>query len=63
MYMDFLRMEGESNFLALLPLKDRDQVRDRWYRGVGADVKQYLQGARTWFAAETGVMPSFSPIR
>jgi hypothetical protein len=55
LYMDFLRMEGESNFLALLPLKDRDVVRDRWYRGVGDDVKQYLQGARTWFGAETGV--------
>jgi hypothetical protein len=55
LYMDFLRMEGESNFLALLPLKDRDVVRDRWYRGVGDDVKQYLQGSRTWFAAETGV--------
>ncbi len=55
LYMDFLRMEGESNFLALLPLKDRDDVRDRWYRGAGDDVKQYLQGARAWFGAETGV--------
>jgi hypothetical protein len=55
LYMDFLRMEGESNFLALLPLKDRQTARDHWYRGVGDDVKQYLQGARTWFGAETGV--------
>ncbi len=55
MYMDFLRMEGESNFLALLPKSARQGVRDRWYRGVGDDVKQYLDGTRTFFAQETGV--------
>jgi hypothetical protein len=56
MYMDFLRMEGESNFLALLPLASRDTVRDQWYRGVGDDVKQYLQGDKAYFAHETGVV-------
>jgi hypothetical protein len=56
MYMDFLRMEGESNFLALLPLASRDTVRDQWYRGVGDDVKQYLQGDKAYFANETGVV-------
>ena len=30
LYMDFLRMEGESNFLALLPMASRDGVRDQW---------------------------------
>jgi len=55
MYMDFLRMEGESNFLALLPLAARQPVRDLWYRGVGDDVKQYLQGDKAYFAQETGV--------
>lgn len=55
MYMDFLRMEGESNFLALLPEASRDAVRDRWYRGVGDDVKQYLQGSKAHFAGETGI--------
>jgi len=55
MYMDFLRMEGESNFLMLLPNAARDGVRDQWYRGVGDDVKQYLQGSKQFFAGETGI--------
>ncbi|HEY2775887.1 MAG TPA: fatty acid cis/trans isomerase [Candidatus Binatia bacterium] len=55
MYMDFLRMEGESNFLALLPLASRDAVRDHWYRGASDDVKQYLQGEKAFFAHETGI--------
>lgn len=55
LYMDFLRMEGESNFLALLPKSARQGVRDRWYRGVGDDVKQYLDGSRTFFAQDTGI--------
>ena len=33
LYMDFLRMEGELDFLALLPTKDRQAVLDHWYRG------------------------------
>jgi hypothetical protein len=33
LYMDFLRMEGEENFLTLLPLKNRQKVLDSWYRG------------------------------
>ncbi|MFN2426567.1 MAG: fatty acid cis/trans isomerase [Candidatus Binatia bacterium] len=55
MYMDFLRMEGESNFLTLLPKEARDVVRDRWYRGVGDEVKQYLDGTKIHFAQESGV--------
>jgi hypothetical protein len=55
MYMDFLRMEGESNFLTLLPPASRDVVRDHWYRGAGDDVKQYLQGSKSFFAQKTGV--------
>lgn len=55
LYMDFLRMEGESNFLVLLPKSEREGVRDRWYRGVGDDVKQYLDGSRAYFAQETGI--------
>ena len=55
MYMDFLRMEGEANFLTLLPMDARDGVRDHWYRGVGNDVKEYLDGSKTFFARDTGV--------
>ena len=55
LYMDFLRMEGEFNFLTLLPMAERDAVRDRWYRGAGDDVKQYLDGSKDHFARESGV--------
>ncbi|MGH8550786.1 MAG: fatty acid cis/trans isomerase [Methylococcales bacterium] len=55
LYMDFLRMEGEMNFLTLLPLDDRNRVRDRWYRGAGEDVKSYLNGSKAYFAQNTGI--------
>ena len=32
LYMDFLRMEGEHNFLVLMPEDKRLQMRDFWYR-------------------------------
>ena len=35
--MDFLRMEGEMNFFALLPRETRQGVHDRWYRGAKQD--------------------------
>ena len=56
LYMDFLRMEGESNFLYLLPASSRETVRDVWYRNTGDDVKQYLQGDKAFFAHETGIV-------
>jgi Fatty acid cis/trans isomerase (CTI) len=39
LYMDFLRMEGESNFLALLPRARREPLVDDWYRGVTGKAK------------------------
>lgn len=55
LYMDFLRMEGEMNFLAMLPRNDRNRVRDFWYRGVGDEVKSYLNGSKAYFAEDTGI--------
>lgn len=43
LYMDLLRMEGESNFLLLLPSATRLSERDFWYRGASDDVKSYVQ--------------------
>jgi len=54
-YMDFLRMEGEANFLALLPKASRKAVRDHWYRGAVPEVKEYIDGDATHFPVETGV--------
>lgn len=55
LYMDFLRMEGELTFLSLLPLKDRQAVRDHWYRGREADTNDFLNNATAYFPQETGM--------
>ena len=55
LYMDFLRMEGEFNFLVLLPKAQRETVRDHWYRGASQSVKDYLHGRKAWFDQESGI--------
>lgn len=56
LYMDFLRMEGENNFLVLLPEKDRKLLWDYWYRGAHTVVKKYLYGTRRFhFPVDTGI--------
>ncbi len=54
-YMDFMRMEGEANFLSLLPQASRKAVRDHWYRGAESRAKEYIDGAATHFPLETGI--------
>ncbi len=39
LYMDFLRMEGEANFLMLLPPARRGELIEHWYRGVTGAAK------------------------
>jgi hypothetical protein len=41
-YMDFLRMEGEANFLALVPESARIRERNFWYRGAEKSVVEYM---------------------
>jgi hypothetical protein len=55
LYMDFLRMEGEFNFIALLPKWDRDRVRNYWYRDASKAVRQYLYGSKAWFNTDSGI--------
>jgi hypothetical protein len=54
-YMDFLRMEGEFNFLSLLPRTDRDTVREQWYRGSVDPVKEYVYTRGNEFDGESAV--------
>lgn len=54
LYMDFLRMEGELNFLALLPLSERKRVVDQWYRGGGEQQISYFANAARGFAQDSG---------
>ena len=55
LYMDFLRMEGEHNFLVLMPEDKRVQMRDFWYREANADVKQYVLGRKAYIEAESRI--------
>ena len=48
MYMDFLRMEGEFNFLAFLPLDNRKKVRKHWYRGSVSEVEKFVFAGNTF---------------
>ena len=38
LHMDFMRMEGENNFLRLIPSDQRQAMRNSWYQGVGAEI-------------------------
>jgi hypothetical protein len=42
LYMDFLRMEGESNFLLMLPVAARTKERNFWYRGAKQKTLAYV---------------------
>ena len=42
LYMDFLRMEGEANFLALLPYAERQRLTNLWYRDTPERVREHL---------------------
>lgn len=56
LYMDFLRLEGEFNFLALLPQQERLRLRDYWYRNASDDVKSFLHGSRAYLNAPPGIV-------
>ncbi|MCE0555540.1 fatty acid cis/trans isomerase [Motilimonas sp. E26] len=49
LYMDFLRMESEFNFLALLPPDSRISERDHWYRNTSDNIQKYLKAEQSQF--------------
>ncbi|EKE75467.1 fatty acid cis/trans isomerase [Gallaecimonas xiamenensis] len=55
LYMDFLRMEGESNFLALLPADERRRQFKAWYKGAGKELSGFIDGDINRFDQPTGV--------
>ncbi|MEH6593120.1 MAG: fatty acid cis/trans isomerase, partial [Halioglobus sp.] len=56
LYMDFLRMEGEYNFLMFLPAADRPKIREYWYRGARPSVKDHYFGTSEVFAHDTDIV-------
>ncbi len=55
LYMDFMRMEGEFNFLTLLPKAAREPTAQRWYRGAPEVVGEYVYGVGAHFNGESAV--------
>ena len=52
LFMDFLRMEGETQFLVFLPKEQRRAIRDSWYVGVREDMQKKLDAPQAWLDAE-----------
>jgi hypothetical protein len=55
LYMDFMRMEAEFYFLALLPRAMRGSLRDFWYRGASQALKDHVYGHLARFDEESGI--------
>ena len=55
LYMDFLRMEGEYNFLMFLPRATRPALHHFWYRGATPEADLFLDSAQAESALETGI--------
>jgi hypothetical protein len=55
LYMDFLRMEAEFNFLALLPKETRIKESREWYQGASKKQQEYVYGSRANFDQPTSI--------
>lgn len=55
LYMDFLRLEGESNFLALLPAEIRQQEFSSWYRKAGPELTHFIDRDVNLFKQPSGI--------
>ncbi|GLX81148.1 hypothetical protein theurythT_06000 [Thalassotalea eurytherma] len=54
-YMDYLRMEGENNFLSLLPKESRQALRKYWYRDASAPTIKFLRDEAYQLNRETSI--------
>lgn len=48
LYMDFLRMEGEYNFLLLMPEKSAEKEITSWYIDAESEVEAYIDVIKQW---------------
>jgi len=55
LYMDFLRMEAEVNFLTFLPRTERESLHQYWYRGATAQATIFLQSAQSQNLPDTHI--------
>ncbi len=55
MYMDFLRMDGQSNFVSFMPEPYGEQLMSSWYQGAESHVTDYLEGVRLVSDKQLGI--------
>lgn len=55
LYMDFLRIESEMSFIALLPKDIRREKVESWYQDSTKDLKNYLTDGHFYFKQENSV--------
>ena len=52
LYMNFLRMEGEDNFLAFLPPAQRAAIRESWYAGLRSRQETFFSTRKDWLSID-----------
>jgi hypothetical protein len=55
LYMDFLRIGGEFNFLYFLPPDARTAALDNWYRGAEDTIDKFVKESQHLFNQDTGI--------
>jgi hypothetical protein len=55
LYMDFLRIGSEFNFMYFLPPEARTAALDNWYRGAEDTIAKFVKESQQMFVEETGV--------
>lgn len=55
LYMDFLRIDGEFNFLMLLPKEERKRMWRHWYRDAHFEVRTFLNDRQLELDQESGI--------
>ncbi|MES9880715.1 MAG: fatty acid cis/trans isomerase, partial [Sedimenticola sp.] len=55
LYMDFLRMDGEYNFLMLLPKAERKRMWHHWYRNAHKAVRTFVDDQEMELDQESGI--------
>jgi hypothetical protein len=53
LYMDFLRIEGEDNFLYFLPIKERKKLYNKWHEIDRKTSPEQNKATRAWLKAES----------
>ena len=55
LYMDFLRIESETNFISFIPNEFRKPVLASWYLGATKELKEYLNDRNLMHARPSGI--------